>query len=139
MSNSVAATPHSNHVRGELAAASAITPGHLVEIASGKYQPASTALAKSAKMFALENISIAGSIDTPYVADDTTFVGSFPAGERVRALLAIGETIVDGTLLASAGDGTLIATGATADNAVAVSRSEFTTTTVVTRITAELI
>lgn len=139
MSNTIALTPQSNHVRGELpAAAAGILPGHLVEIVAGEYQVNSAATTIAAKMFALEKISTAGDIDTAYAIGETTFVGSFPVGERVRGLLANGQVVIDGALLTSNGDGAVTATGATAANAIGISRSALTASGA-TRITIELI
>tara|TARA_R110002020_G_scaffold46027_5_gene131276 strand:+ start:16960 stop:17376 length:417 start_codon:yes stop_codon:yes gene_type:complete len=137
--STIALTPHSNHVRGELkAGASGIVPGHLVDIVNGTYRVHSSAVTACAKMFALEKISTAGDIDEGYISGETVFVGSFPAGERVNALLKSGETVTDGALVTSGGNGTLVATGATVTNAIGYSRSSLTASGS-TRIVVELI
>jgi hypothetical protein len=58
-------------------------------------------------MFALENSTIGGDIDTDYAAADQCIVGVFAPGQIINALLANGETAAIGSFLESKGDGTL--------------------------------
>lgn len=138
--STVALTPHSNHVRREAltAVGSAIKPGMLVELVAGEYQEHSTTAVKAAKFIALEKISTAGDIETAYGAGETCFVGSFPSGESVAMLVTTAQVLTVGALLTSTGDGTLTLVGATAANAVAISK-EALTTSGTTRVEVELI
>ena len=92
----------------EYAAAAAITPGHLVEIAStGKVQVHSTSAGPARTCFALEDDLQGNEIGEAYAADDRVQVGTFKPGDRVFALLADGENASIGSKLESNGDGTL--------------------------------
>lgn len=59
-------------------------------------------------LFADVNLITAGTIDTPYVAGETTRYCAFGRGHKVNALVAAGATaIAKGDAVVSAGDGTL--------------------------------
>lgn len=107
------------HIRKEGIAGAAIVPGMLVSLSSdGKYDPHGTAAGEAARLIAVENelkswetngVPIAGSpIDQAYADNDRLYYASCAPGVEVYALLAAGATaVVAGTLLESAGDGTL--------------------------------
>lgn len=91
------------------AAASAILPGHLIEVLSaGTVQEHSTAAANAAKTFALANTANGGTIDDAYAVGETVLFGTAQSGQLVNALLAAAAVAVTkGAPLESAGDGTL--------------------------------
>lgn len=94
----------------QVAAASAITPGHLIEFdASGDFQPHATAAGSAATWFALERDEAGNEIDVDYAAGDRVKAGFFAQGHRVNALVASGQDLAAGDELESAGDGTLTA------------------------------
>ena len=91
------------------AAGSAIVPGMLVEeLAAGTVQEHSTAAGNAQKLFALPDLSNAGTIDTVYPVGSTVRYGCAHSGQEAYALLAASATaVVKGAPLQSAGDGTL--------------------------------
>lgn len=91
------------------AAATAITPGYLIEeLAAGTVQEHSSAGDKAQKMFAMPNVANGGTIDDDYVVAETVRYGIFSRGQEVFALLAASAAaIVIGDSLESSGDGTL--------------------------------
>ena len=92
----------------EADAASAITPGHLVELDSdGDVLPHSSAAGAAMKQFAIEGALQGNGITDAYAAEDPVRVWTPQPGDEVYALLADGETAVIGDFLESAGDGTL--------------------------------
>lgn len=107
------------HIRKELEAGGAVTPGHLVMLASsGKGVVHNAAKARAQRMFAIEreledhesggSPVVGAPIDIAYASGDRLLLAVCSAGCEVYALLAAGATAVTkGALLESAGDGTL--------------------------------
>ena len=101
-------------IRKEAQAAGAIIPGHLIESdGAGKFQVHGTAQGAARKLFAQEtdfigNENSVAQIDVAYALDDTVQANAHRLGDEVFAILADGETIVEGDELESNGDGTLI-------------------------------
>lgn len=96
------------HIREEYVAAAAITPGHLVELAStGKVQVHSSAGENTLPMFAVEDELQGNGIADAYSADDQVQVWIPTRGDQVYGLLANGQNVAIGAFLESAGDGTL--------------------------------
>lgn len=92
----------------EFVAASAITPGMLVAVAStGKIAAHAVADGNAVPMFALEDELQGKGIDDAFAALDPVQVWIPYRGDVVYALLFNGETVVIGDLLCSNGDGTL--------------------------------
>lgn len=93
----------------ERVAASAITPGMLIELTSAdKVQPHSTASGNvTPVMWALEDELQGNGIADAYAADAPVQIWVTVPGEQVYALLADGESVVIGDKLASNGDGYL--------------------------------
>ena len=104
-------------------ASAAITPGHLIEINAGQWRPHAGAGLNAAPWFALERDEMGDDIDTPYAIGDYVKAAFFSGGMRVNALLAIGQTLVKGDKLESAGDGTLrkVVTDASTDDTQRIS------------------
>ena len=95
-------------VRQEYTAQAAITPGHLIELRSdGKVQAHSTAGGNAQTRFAFENDLAGKEIGDAYAAGDKVQANTYRKGDVVLAILKDGETAVIGSLLESAGDGTL--------------------------------
>ena len=94
---------------GERAAVAAITPGYLIEeVAAGTVQKHAGAGLNAAKKFALEKLPVGGTIDDDYATGDTVRYGTFSSGQEVNAILAASAAaIIIGSVLESAGDGTL--------------------------------
>lgn len=106
------------HIRKEGIADSAITPGHLVALATdGKFDVHGTAKGRCQAAFAIERelenynngAPVAGTpIDRAYAQNDLLLYAVCAPGCEVYALLAAGATAVTkGAALESAGDGTL--------------------------------
>jgi len=92
----------------EYIAASAITPGHLVNLAStGKVQVHNSSEGPVLPMFALEDELQGKEISEAYAADDPVQVWIPGRGDEVYALLKDGENVAVGDFVESAGDGTL--------------------------------
>lgn len=86
-----------------------ITPGMLCEYDSTDVKPHATADGNCSPLFATENDIVGGGVDTDYSVDgETVLLRYCSPGVEVNALIAnsINVTAV-GTLLSSAGDGTL--------------------------------
>lgn len=100
----------------------AVTPGELIEISSGQWQPHGSAAGLAGRVFALERDEAGDDIDTDYAVDDRVKAGYFAQGDRVNAWLASGEDVAEGAFLNSAGGGLLQAgtTNAIAQAAEAV-------------------
>ena len=110
-------------IRSEAVAAAAITPGHLVELAStGKVQVHGTANGIGEKAFAVEDDLQGKTIEDAYSADDIVQYNVMKPGEVVNAILANGQNASIGDKLLSAGDGTLqaVTSDATEDAFVCV-------------------
>ncbi len=92
-----------------VAGAASIVPGDLLEVNSSNALIVHNSAAEIAeRMFALEALSIAGSIDTAYGNGDTLRAGIFHAGQLVNArLAAAAPAVVVGDKIESAGDGTI--------------------------------
>lgn len=106
-------------VVNEYEAAAALYPGYLVELTSaGAVQAHSTAEGNVVpKMFALEDELQGKGIDDAYAAGDQVQVWCPTSGDEVYAVLADGQTAAIGSVLESAGDGTLQVHVADADSA----------------------
>ena len=92
----------------EYVAASAITPGNLIELTSaGLVQNHSTADGDVLQMFALEDELQGKEIDDDYAAGDRVQVWVPVRGEIVYARLADEQNVVIGDFLVSNGDGLL--------------------------------
>lgn len=93
----------------------AITPGMLVELASGEVRPHTTQGGDAVPMFAVEGLNIdassqtMGDIDTDYDDDNGAVkVARCNHGDVVYALLVAGESVAADELLQSASDGYLM-------------------------------
>jgi hypothetical protein len=108
------------NIYNEYDAASAITPGELLEVTSaGKVQAHSSGGGAAIKMFAVEDELQGKDIDEDYAADDPLQVWFPTPGDEVNAILADGQNVDIGDFLVSNGDGTLKAYGSeTAPNAI---------------------
>lgn len=118
--------PHTIRLSGietvinDLAASEAITPGHLVELASAsagvnKWRKNSSATNITPMFVALNQEELNLGIDTACAAGDLIPVGVLEPGDKFYGLLPSGQNIANGDLLQSNGDGTLkAATAATA-------------------------
>lgn len=92
----------------EYVAAAIVTPGYLLELTSaGKVQHHSSAGGNAPKYIALEDELQGRAITDNYAAADPVQVWMAVPGEEAYMMLADGETTVIGSLLESAGDGTL--------------------------------
>ena len=93
----------------EALAGGAITPGHLLErTTTATVVVHNSADVISQKMFALENLPIAGTISDAYASGDTVRFGYPQSGDEIYAMLpASAAAVVIGDALASNGDGTL--------------------------------
>lgn len=97
-----------NKIEIEKVAASAITPGYLVELTSDdKVQHHSTEAGNVVPMFALEDSSIGLGLTTNIAEDEVCAVWIPQRGDEVYAMLTTGQTVVIGDLLSSKGNGTL--------------------------------
>ena len=115
------------------AKAAGILPGHLVEIASdGKVQVHANAGQNAARRFAIEDDLQGNEIGDAYTISNKVLTRTFMPGDEVLAIVPVGQTIVIGDFLESAGDGTL--QKHTADSAGAV---EFPEAVVATALEAK--
>lgn len=98
-----------NPITNERTANAAITPGHLIELMStDKVRVHATAGGNVAPvMFAVEDDLQGNGIDDAYAATDRVKYIVPRAGDEINAILANGQTAAIGSLLESAGDGTL--------------------------------
>lgn len=105
--------PHTIHLGGDIVlvndrtASEEITPGALVERTAGQYVNHTATSTKTQPAFALEQAEMNKDVDFPYATGDLIKVGVGRPGSTFWALLASGESVVDGDLLSSAGGGTL--------------------------------
>ena len=108
-------------VHKEHQAAAAVSPGHLVEMASATtVQVHSTAAGNAVAAFARENEIFGSDVNTAYAVNDRVLYTVLPPGAEVYARVAAGATaIAVGDFLESAGDGTLrrVATSASTSQA----------------------
>lgn len=92
----------------EFDAGAAITPGHLLYLASdGDVEAHATAGGTAAPWFALEDDLRGREIGTAYTADNRVQTGIFSPGDEVYALLADGEDAAIGSYVESKGTGEL--------------------------------
>ena len=92
----------------ELQAGEAITPGHLIEqYATGLVKKHATSGGNALPMFALEDELQGNDIDDNYASGDKVQCWVAQRGECVYAVLADGQSVVEGGFLESNGDGTL--------------------------------
>ena len=92
----------------EAVAASAITPGDLIEFTTaGTVQAHSSADGISEKLVALENLPAGGTITDAYAASDTVRIGRFKPGSVVYMTLAASQVATLATPLVSNGAGKL--------------------------------
>lgn len=103
----------------------AITPGMLINISSGVWEPHPDS-AVGAVVFALERDELGNDIDTAYAEDDVVKAAYMHLGERVNALVASGETISEGDQM-EAGAGGLLVGGTTATQIVGVAAEDIDT------------
>jgi len=90
----------------EALAASAITPGMLVErLPADTFQAHSTALAGMLVMVAIEDNQQGNGIDVVYATGVRVFANAYGSGDLFFGLLDDGETVVIGDELESAGNG----------------------------------
>ena len=96
------------YIKEAKSTAAAITPGHLIERTSaGTVRVHATAGGNAAKLFAIENEGIGGTIDTAYANSSLIkFVVGEP-GMEINALLKDGENVAIGDFLESGGNGRL--------------------------------
>ena len=95
-------------INNEYNAASAITPGELIEVnSSGKVQAHSSAGENVLPMFAFEGELQGRAIDDDYDADDPVQCWIPRTGDEVYAFLADGENASEGDFLESDGAGAL--------------------------------
>lgn len=118
------------------AATEAITPGMLTEGVSSIAKNTSTTVGPVA--VALEREEMGLGIDDDYAIGDYVKVGVFARGERFLGILASGQDVAEGELLASAGDGTLAPTATPAD-AIGRSMEAIVTTGATARIRVEVV
>lgn len=94
----------------DLAASEAITPGHLVErfISAGvlRWRKATTDIAGPPALATEQSMMNLG-VDDAYAANDLVEVSILHKGAEGWGFIASGQTITAGTLLGSAGSGTL--------------------------------
>lgn len=96
------------NAQDERDAASAITPGMLIEFTSADtVQPHSTADGAAAKLFAIEDALQGNGIDDAYAAGDPVRFRQLNTGDEVYTLIADGENIAIGDKLVSNGNGRL--------------------------------
>lgn len=99
----------SSCIQHEDVALGAITPGMLVERATGGVQAHSNAGGVANLHFANEYPLTGGTIDDAYEADDQVIFTTYAPGSGIYALLAAGNDVSVGEYLVSNGDGTLAA------------------------------
>lgn len=96
-------------VVNDIVANGAITPGHLLIRASGKYLAHNSAGAATSPTFALEQDHLNKGVTDAYADGDLVRAGIGSPGSTFWALIPSGQVIADGGKLKSNGDGTLIA------------------------------
>jgi hypothetical protein len=95
--------------RDEGVANAAITPGHLIErMSTGNMRVHAVAGGNTqGKLFADMDLLQGSELETAYAASARMFFVHAMPGDEINAILADGQTAVIGSLLESAGDGTL--------------------------------
>lgn len=109
--NTILLAPADAHITvKEALAGGAITPGHLLEKTStGTVVVHNSSNVAAQKMFALENLPVAGGIADAYASGDTVRYAILKSGDEVNVLVADGTSaIVKGVFLTSNGDGTVV-------------------------------
>ncbi len=97
-------------IRKERDAGGTITPGHLVQInSSGDFVVHSAAQGPHSKAFAIEDNLQGNKITDDYSSGQRTQVNYQVPGNEVNAILAAGENVAIGAILAPSSDGTLVA------------------------------
>lgn len=115
----------------KLEASASITPGMLVEIASGALRPHASSASFAARIFALERDELGDDIDEAYDVGDTV-KACYPApGDRINAIIPSGQNISMGARVESNGDGKVKA-GTTA--AIGIAAEDSGAVTVDTRL-----
>lgn len=124
--------------RREDVATAAIAPGMLLALDSSGVKPSDVAIGATPrpKFFAVENISVAGGIDTQYTSGENVFYQSCCSGDLIYAQVANGTYTV-GTLLEAKANGTLGAV--TTGTPFAIVREAKTTTASDNKLTVELL
>ena len=92
-------------------AATAITPGWLVDISTTTVVKHATAASTALPRFALERDELGSEMSVDYATGDYVKVGVFSSGMRVNALIGSGVTTAVGSFMCSNGDGTLAVLG----------------------------
>lgn len=97
-------------VVNDVAAGGIFSPGHLIERYNSSGTPLlrkhSGAAGAAAKMFALNQSMLNKGVDDAYAVGDLVEYGIFSPGSTVWALIGV-LTVIQGSLLESAGNGTL--------------------------------
>ena len=101
-------------IRKEALADAGITPGHLIERTATGVKVHATAGGVAPALFAVENALEGKQTDHAYVADERVQFEHYGPGDEISAILAQGETVTIGSMLESAGDGTLQVSAETA-------------------------
>lgn len=102
-------------VTEEYSAAEAITPGHLLELASATTVRKNTDdAANVAVLVALERMEFGKGIDDAYAIGDTVKAATFKPGERAYMLLASGQNVAAGAYLTGDTAGLLTASSVAA-------------------------
>lgn len=96
-----------DNIRRERVAASAITPGMLLEVetTTGKVKPHSSAGGYANPIFAVRDTQQGKGIDDAYATGDLVSYHQMRAGSRVLAIAADSQVLVEGDYVESAGDG----------------------------------
>lgn len=134
-----------NGFHEEAFAAAAITPGHLVALAStGKVAVHAVEGGRGERLFAKEAALAGKGIDTAYAQDDLVFLYVGQPGDEVNAFIKAGQTITVGEQLISTGDGTLQSvaddvSGVTIAQVFAVALEAITTTSAAVRTRVRLV
>jgi len=126
-------------VVNDLAAAEAITPGHLIEFYNNggvvRFRK-HTATSLAGSTYATEQSMLNKAVDDAYAANDLVEAVVGAPGTTIWALIASGQTIVAGNSLESAGNGTLKVYASGVKIATAL---EAKTATALTRIRVEVV
>lgn len=127
------------NARKEAICATAVSPGHLLAIAStGKVGLAATGI--NQKLVAMENLANAEGVDVAYASDSTVYCAILAPGSKAVMKLATSQTIVIGDFLVSAGSGNLKkASTETGLEIIGIALEAVTTTTAVKNILVEAV
>lgn len=109
----------------EAQASEAITAGHLVLLASGKFKKHD--VAGGGGFVYVANSPILEDADYAYAADETAFCYKPGSKELYQMRVGASQTIVKDDALASAGDGTLAKANGTTDMVIAYADEAVTT------------